>query len=115
MNNSQIAKDNTEEVKDERLTLLREREAQLVRIIDAINGVAQSLDWKTLVKEIFNDVTATLEHRVSVVAKAKKIDEPELYRLQGQLGWAKKFSNLEELGKALKVELSNVKQQINGK
>ena len=104
MNNSQI-------IKEEVLTPTEEREAFLIRIIETIQSVADSREWKLLVKEIFADVTASLERRLVAETKKPKIDEAEIYRLQGQLGWARKYSNLMDLQQAFKVELLNIKQR----
>lgn len=114
MNNSKIAIENTEEEVNPRVLQLREEETHLVRIIEAIGRVEQNLDWQILQKELFNDVANTLEHRISVEAKAKEINVQGLYNLQGQLAWAKKFSDLGELSKTLKGQLANIKKQTNG-
>lgn len=111
MNNSQI-EIVAEEVFDAK-SLMRERAAKLVRMIEAIERVSRSADWNILKEEIFAPVSKTLENRLMTEAKKDEINEPELYRLQGQLVWARKYSNLESLKEVFKVELSNLKKQIN--
>lgn len=111
MNNSQI-EISEPEVFDAK-TLIRERVAKLVRMIEAIERVSKNADWYILKEEIFEPVSKTLEHRLMTEAKKEEINEPELYRLQGQLVWARKYSNLESLKEVFKVELSNLKKQIN--
>lgn len=108
MNNSLIQPE--EEVVSQ-LELTREREAFLVRMIEAIGRISEDADWKILKTEIFEPVTKNLESRLMSEVRAEKINEPEIYRLQGQLVWARKYSNIETLKEVFKVELSNIKKK----
>ncbi len=92
---------------------LRERESKLVRMINAIDGVSESADWNILKAELFEPVSLSLEHKLMTEVKAEEINEPEIYRLQGQLVWARKYSKLEDLREVFKVELTNIKKQTN--
>jgi hypothetical protein len=112
MNNSQIEVIAEEEVYDAK-SLMRVRESKLIRMIEAIERVAKSADWNILKAEIFEPVSQNLEHKLMTEVKAEEINEPEIYRLQGQLVWARKYSKLEDLKEVFKVELSNIKKQIN--
>lgn len=113
MNNSKIANNSIEEMPVD-TTSLKEREAKLVRIIEALLRVSEAADWYTLKTEIFDGLVETLERRISAEAKKPEVVPSELYRLQGQLGWAKKYSNLENLAQVFKVELTNIRTKING-
>ena len=112
MNNSQI---NIEEpVSEERLALLRQREAELVKLIETILGVAGTEDWKKLKELIFDKEVSKLENRLFTEAKAVEISTPNLYRLQAQIVWARKHTDLEKMAQTFKVELENVKKLLNG-
>lgn len=116
MDNSFIAQANVfEENEPQDLKpVLREREAKLVKIIEALGQVEAADEWQTLKELYLDEIVKSLESRLVTEAKAKTINEPELYRLQGQLAWAKKYANLEQLRQSFKVELQNIRKQING-
>lgn len=113
MNNSQIAHDPraTEDTTPQVDTT--ERKSFLIRMIEAIGKISESREWNVLKKEIFDGVVETLERRLIAETKKPKIDEPEIYRLQGQLGWARKYSKIEDLQKVFKVELENLTKRTN--
>lgn len=114
MNNAKITLDNVlnEEVPFDATPMLREKEGKLVKIIEALGRVAESEDWQMLEKEVFSGVVESLERRRKSEAEKPEINAPELYRLQGQTIWAKKFSDLKKLNQAFKVELANTRTQI---
>lgn len=116
MNNSKIAIDNTltEEIRD--ITpYLRSREVDLTKIIEAISRVLGSDEWKLLKSHVFDGVTESLEKRLTTEAKKNEVNSPEIYRLQGQIVWAKKFSKLEELQEIYRLELIEIKKKLNAK
>lgn len=111
MNNSQMPTE--ESLPENRKVLLREHEAGLVKKIEVILGVVETEDWRTLKELIFDKEVEGLVKRLMSEAKAKEVNLPELYRLQGRLSEAKKNANLDELAKTLKVELENTRKMIN--
>lgn len=116
MNNSKIALDNQGVLEVERVDktpVLREKEGELVKIIEAINGVANSENWKVLEKYILLDLVANLERRLASEANKDELNQPEIHRLQGQLIWARKFADFKKLSEVYRSELSNVKKQLN--
>ncbi len=86
------------------------REAHLVNLIEAIDGILQTTHWKTLKAEVFDDLVATLERLITSEAKAPKINVEKIYGLQGQLMLAKKYADLKELANVYHQELKNIKQ-----
>lgn len=97
------------------IPFLRHREGELVTIIEALRKVESSPEWSTLKTQVFDGVVESLERRLSSEATKKEVNAPELYRLQGQLAWAKRFANLASLADAFRLELSNIKGQLHGK
>ena len=91
---------------------LREREGKLVKIIEALGQVEAADEWQTLRELYLDGLVEGLERRLATEANAREVNLPELYRLQGQLIGAKRY-NLEELRKNFKVELQNIRKQIN--
>lgn len=118
MNNSKLAIDSVtlrEEVKVDVTPLLREKEAKLVKIIEAIQEVSASGAWSTLKTEVFSNLVATLEKELQTEAKKDEPDSLKLNRLAGQLKWAEKYSDLSKLEQIFRVELSGIRKNLNGK
>lgn len=116
MNNSKIALDNQEVISDktfDRKPMLHQKEGELVKIIEAIMRIANSEDWSILQEHIFEGLVEGLERRLSGEATKAELNQPEIYRLNGQLVWARKFSDFKKLADVYRVELSNVKKQLN--
>lgn len=114
MNNSKIALDNfsIEEQENDRLPELRKREVELVRTIEAINVVADSEAWSTLKELLFDSLEQSLERRLKSESEKSELNSAEIYRLQGQLVWAKKYGDFKKLCDFFRLELSNIRKQI---
>lgn len=114
MNNSFVieTEEGAEEVVDfsERLGT---RESELKKIIEAIRVVSTSDGWRTLKKIVFDGVLDSLQRRLASEANKMPINEKEIYNLQGQIAWAKKYSNLDTLANTYKNELISVRLQLN--
>lgn len=113
MNNSKLVADNVGleiEKPADNLPWLRLRQKELLEIIEAIQAVSASSYWKLLDQRIWRGVAESLKSRLS-----KERDEKEMYRLQGQIAWAEKYSDFAKLQEAYKLELSNILKQINAK
>lgn len=109
MNNASITIDE-EEI--DRTPWLRQKEVELVKNIEAINAVLKTEEWQTLRELMFDGLLAGLEKRLIQEAEKKEVDNPELYRLQGQIAWAKTYANLGKLVERFKTELSAIKKHI---
>ncbi len=94
-------------------TALREREGTLARIIEALKQVEGSEAWSTLKTELFDGVLESLEGRLSAEAKKPQVDLPTIYRLQGQIQWAKKYADLAGLTDSYRLELQRIRQPLN--
>jgi hypothetical protein len=110
MNNSLV---NFEEEKVDIKPTLRHRETEVVAIIDAISKLLITDEWNTLKNLIFDGLVTSLEKRLKTESSADEIKTSELYRLNGQLTWAKKYSDLSKLLDVYKLELMNIRKRIN--
>lgn len=110
MNNSFVIE--ADERIEAKSAVLGERESELVRIIEAIRAIDSSEGWSTLKTLVFDGVLESLEHRLVSASNATELDQPEMYRLQGQIAWAKKYSNLDTLANSFRRELINVRSQL---
>lgn len=117
-NNSQIAQDFAISLEQEPLVdvipSLKEREAKLVKIVEAIRELMSSKAWSTLKTEIFDAVVSSLERELKNEAKKDAPDTLKLTKLSGQLKWAEKYASLEKLEEQYMVELKGLKQKIYG-
>lgn len=75
----------------DKLATIRERDAYLVRLIEAIQDIQSTSAWSTL-KEEFDGEIAKLNRLILAESKNQTINLAELYRLQGRLESAKKYA-----------------------
>ena len=116
MNNSKLVIENTlQEPEFDRTPMLEEKRAELLKIIEAINKVANSSEWNVLKDYVFDGLVESLERRIKFESAKTTLDDAEIYRLQGTLNLAKKYADFSTLGDAYKVELKNVRKQLDGK
>lgn len=109
MNNS-ITLEESPEVQDERIPLLRARESELVKIIEALGRLSNTTEWSTLKSLVFDGVLENLEKRLASESHKMPLDDKAIYKLQGQILWAKRYSNLESLTNGFRTELINVRK-----
>ena len=112
MNNSKFAIDNTLEDKPQQdiKPILRQRESELVKVIEAMRRVSENEDWQYLKKTLFDKSVETLEQMILHEAKGE-VRNNELYRLQGRLMEAKRH-DFENLAQAFKVELEKTRKTL---
>lgn len=118
MNNSKLAIDYvplTLEVKADNTEHFQEREATLLKIIDALQGISSTKEWGSLKELVFDPILPTLEKSISAEARKESPDTLKLNRLAGQLKWAERYSDLSKLEQVFRVELSSVRKQLYGK
>lgn len=117
MNNSFIAIQNVSLELDkpvDNTVLFRQKETELIAIIEAINKVVENSDWQLLEDKIFSGVVASLESRLKTEIKKKPLNGPMIHSLNGQIEWAEKYTNLSKLADIYKLELINVRNKLNG-
>lgn len=113
MNNSKIVFDNIEEEPSDRLAILQKQKGELTQVIEAIKGVEANPDWQKLRRLILDGVVTNLQAQLYREVSRKEIDPPEIYRLQGQLVWAKKYTDLHKLGEFFKQQIESIKLQLH--
>ena len=115
MNLSKIAQENFDEPKPEvdRTPWLRQKEGELVKVIEAIAAISECAEWQTLKTHIFDGLVESLERRLTEEANKPELNQSEIHRLQGQLAWAKRYADFKKLGDAFKLELGNIRNQLN--
>ena len=86
-----------------------EQQASLIRMIEAVNGLLQSADWQTLRDLHFSKEEERLNRLILQEAKKATVDDTVLYRLQGELVWAKRYADVTKFAQILKSQLDNLK------
>lgn len=118
MNNSKLAIEQATLSEDEgfdRTPWLQEERARLTKTIEALQRVADTRDWKILRDQFLDGVVGSLERELRTESLKKNLDNSKIHSLQGQLVWARKYTDLKSLADAFKVELENIKKQLHGK
>lgn len=89
---------------------LKEREAKLVRMIEALAALGTSREWSTLKSELFDGALETIENRIKSEAGKTELNDPELYRLQGERKWARRYADLAALADTFRAELAQIRK-----
>lgn len=118
MNNSFVANENIlleDEAPQIDMGQLRAKETELMAIIDAAMRIANNPDWLTLKEKVFDGVVVSIKKRRDIEVERKPLNGPMIHSLNGQLEWAKKFSDIVTIASIYKQELLNVRKVINAK
>ncbi len=116
MNNSFITSQNVSLAEDENqvnLPALRAKETELMAIIEASTRLAGNADWLTLKDKIFDGVVISIKKRRDIEVEKKPLNGPVIHSLNGQLEWAKKYSDILAIASIYKQELLNVRKVID--
>lgn len=110
MNNSKFAIEYnalTEEEAVDQKPMFRQRETDLVEIIEALRHIRASNYWKVLEAKVFTKEFNSLQKQLR-----NEKNPTEIYRLQGRITQAEKFDLEKEL-QAREMELRRIREQIN--
>lgn len=113
MNNSTIAFDDLEKPTLDIKSLLRQRQQELVNIIESIEAVLGTKEYRALQLLVLNGVVESIEKRLNTEIKKNILDTPEIYRLNGQLTWANKYADLNKLMDSYKLELNSLRNKLH--
>lgn len=94
-------------------SLLRQRKATLIKLIEAINELSKNKDWQIMKDLLFDGLVEKIERNLLAEAKQNKLNDPEIYRLQGQLTWAKRYSDPYRLAETYRIELGEITKRLN--
>ena len=115
MNNSKLTSDYLLSTEKEDLTgPLKEREANLVKMIDALKAVAGTKEWSSLKTLIFDGRVEETRKAIFHEARKDKPDLQMLAKLNGKYEEVRKYADLLELAKVFQVELNNIKIKLHG-
>lgn len=109
MNNGFLQDD---EVVIDTTVVLRERQVKVIKIIEAINALSSREEWRVLKDLIFDGALKRVEDSLQTESRKDELFVPTIYRLQGELKWAKKYSDLYKLAETYKVELESINKKL---
>ncbi len=84
-------------------------EARLTRMIEALARLLVSQEWAVLQELHFGRELERVERLLISESKKDLLEDREIYRLQGELKWAKRYADLREWAKALTNQLKKLK------
>jgi hypothetical protein len=116
MNNSHIVFDPTASP-EEQIDItpkVKAREQAVVKILEAVEKIRSSREWRTLKTELFDDLATKLERELRNEARKEQPDTNVLTRINGQLIWAERYADLDKLAATYRAELSSIKKQLYG-
>jgi hypothetical protein len=94
------------------LDLLRQRQVELTKIIEALDELVQSKSWQTLIELVFNKEEERLERLLLSEAKNNPVDVVKCYLIQGELKPTKRFNDLIGYASLLKKELEGINLKL---
>lgn len=91
---------------------LRDRQTNLVKILEAIDLVLKTSGWQTLKELVFDKVVERIERQLLSESKQFPIDADKIYTLQGELVWAKRYADFKAYAEMLQKELQGIKDNL---
>lgn len=88
---------------------LRDRQRDLIEIIEAIDEVLKTKGWQTLKTLVFDEDVERLERQLLSEAKKTGVDIVKIYVLQGELAQSKRRNDLKSYAEMLRKELQGIK------
>ncbi len=113
MNNAILSFESLEpEPKVEGSAVLRERQIKLAKIIEALNALISNPSFKVLKEMVFDGMVEKLEKELKTESSKDELNAPEIYRLQGQIKWAKRYTDFYKLAETYKIELESINKKL---
>ena len=110
MNNSQLTNNSlSEEQPADIKPMLRARQEEIAKIIEAVDSVSQSNYWK-VIEGVFQ---ASLNNAVNQICTEK--DNQKRDYLQGKIEVLSKYADFKSFSEAYRLELKNIEQQLKGR
>ncbi len=89
---------------------IRDRQNDLIKIIEAIDEVLKTKGWATLKELVWDGRVSSIERQLLSEAKGVEIKTENIYRLQGELNWTKRYADLKSYAQMCQKELEGIKE-----
>lgn len=111
MNNAKLTQDSlAEEQPIDIAPMLRTRQEEIARIIEAIDSISHSNHWKLIEEQVFK---ASLNSAVNQICIEK--DDRKVAYLQGKIEVLSKYADFKGFSEAYRLELKNIEQKLKGR
>lgn len=108
MNNSKLIENTlTEEPEVDIKPMLRSRQEEIVKIIEAIDSICQSNYWKFLERELFQPILNSSVNQICIESNDRKVAI-----LQGKIEILSKYADFKQFSEAYRMELKKIEQQL---
>lgn len=87
---------------------LRDRQNELIKILEAIDALLKVKAWQTLKELVFDGVVERLDRQLLSEAKKPEIEVSKIYFLQGEMAWARRYADLKSYAGMLENELKGI-------
>lgn len=101
-----------DELSDNSKEALRIRQGELISILESFAKLGRTEEWATIKELVFDRSLASIERMLFQESVRMEIKPDEIYRLQGERNWAKRYSDTERFMEAHKRELEKIKQLL---
>lgn len=91
---------------------LREEQVRLTQLITTIETLSRSDEWQKIKELLLDGLVEKTKTKIQQEAMKSPIVPENLYRLQGELHWIKKYADLIGFASTLKIELDNIKKRL---
>lgn len=92
--------------------LLRGRQSEINRILEAFDGLQKNKDWETLRECVFDKSFSLIEKQLKNASLEQAIDLTKIYRLQGKRELARTLMDVPHYIKQLKLELVELNKKL---
>ena len=110
MNNSLLINSLSEEPQADIQPMLRARQEEIAKIIEAIDSISHSNHWKFLEEKVFQ---TSLNNSVNQLCVEK--DNQQRDRLQGKIEVLSKYADFKGFSEVYRLELKNIEQKLKGR
>ena len=111
MNNSLLTENSlSEQPQADIQPMLRSRQEEIAKIIEAIDSISQSAYWKFLEDKVFQ---TSLNSSVNQLCVEK--DDRKVAVLQGKIEVLSKYADFKGFSEAYRLELKNIEQKLKGR
>ena len=101
-----------DEVTSDAREYLEKRKVELTKILESFESLEKAEEWNTLKELFFNKSLESVKRQIIVEATLPEVNLNKIYKLQGELVWAKRLTNLNEFIESLKRELEVISKKL---
>lgn len=96
-----------EDIQEEKLDTSNE-EVRLRKLVELISVILENKDWQNLEELHFSKEKERIERKLISEAKKSPIVDREIYQLQGELKWARRYGDFRNWALELKSQLNKL-------